>query len=152
MSKEVQAAEIDREMEEFVSDMIDTMHFHQGVGIAAPQVGRSIRAIVVNPSQERGDEIVLFNPVILDRKGSSTMEEGCLSVPGFQAMVKRAKWVVVAAKDINKRDLKIESEGFLARILQHEIDHIDGLLFFDRVSLLKRAKILKNFKRAVKKT
>ena len=150
-SKVVCLAEIDSIAGRLIVDMIDTMYFYQGVGLAAPQVGSPLKIIIANPSQVKGEEIILFNPTIIAKQGNSSMDEGCLSIPGFTAYVKRASKISVTAIDRDKKRVKIDAEGLLARVLQHEVDHINGILFIDRVSLLKRAGIMKNFKKSLRK-
>lgn len=133
-------AEIDRAL---IRDMIDTMYRAQGVGLAAPQVGVSLQIFVANPIGERGQELVLVNPRIIRRRGAVTEEEGCLSVPGYCAKVRRAKHVMLRAKDLQWRDVEVEASGLLARIFQHEVDHLSGKLYVDRLPFFARRKALK---------
>jgi peptide deformylase len=123
-----------------ISDMLDTMYAAPGVGLAAPQVGVSQRIIVLDVDHENPHKQVykLINPVVTRAEGEVAWEEGCLSVVDFTAEVKRAAKVEVVALDENQNELKIEAEGLLAVALQHEIDHLDGKLFIDRISRLKR--------------
>jgi peptide deformylase len=123
-----------------ISDMLDTMYAAPGVGLAAPQVGVSQRIIVLDVDHENPHKQVykLINPVVTRADGEVVWEEGCLSVVDFTAEVKRAAQVEVVALDENQNELKIEAEGLLAVALQHEIDHLDGKLFIDRISRLKR--------------
>jgi peptide deformylase len=113
-----------------------------GIGLAAPQVGEPVRLIVVDTEwTEEGHErspLVLVNPEILAREGRITWNEGCLSVPDFQAEVERAERVSLRALDLGGSELRIEAEGLRAVCFQHEIDHLDGVLFIDRISRLKR--------------
>jgi peptide deformylase len=123
-----------------ISDMLDTMYAAPGVGLAAPQVGISQRIIVLDVDHDNPHKQIykLINPVITRAEGEVVWEEGCLSVVDFTAEVKRAAQVELVALDDNQKELKIEAEGLLAVALQHEIDHLDGKLFIDRISRLKR--------------
>jgi peptide deformylase len=125
---------------QLISDMLDTMYAAPGVGLAAPQVGVSQRVIVLDVDHENPRKQIykLINPVITHAEGEIVWEEGCLSVVDFTAEVKRAAQVQVVAVDENEREVKIDAEGLLAVALQHEIDHLDGKLFIDRISRLKR--------------
>jgi len=126
----------------FIRDLIDTMYTDDGVGIAAPQVGIKQRIIVVCPEARRGKEKVYLNPEIVSASGSERGIEGCLSVPGITAEVERAARVVVKAEDIEGHPIEIKASGLEARIFQHEIDHLDGILFVDRLGLSERQDIL----------
>jgi peptide deformylase len=125
---------------QLVSDLLDTMYAAPGVGLAAPQVGASKRIVVLDTDHENPGKQVykLINPVIIRAEGEIIWEEGCLSVVDFTAEVRRAAQVEVVALDEKEREIKIEAEGLLAVALQHEIDHLDGKLFIDRISRLKR--------------
>jgi peptide deformylase len=151
---------IDEEIRELVRDMGETMSLESGVGLAAPQVGVNKRILVYNaraaePEDDGTEEKItaLINPEILEASGSYLSEnEGCLSVVDFRADVKRYETVRVRARDMDGRDLEFEARGLAAVIMQHEIDHLDGILFIDRISSLKRAmykkRILKQIKEA----
>lgn len=131
-----------------VSDMFDTMYFANGVGLAAPQVGIAKRIIVCNPTGKKADELALVNPVIVERKGRRIKEcEGCLSIPAVSEEVSRFSAVKVTAKDLEWRDVDVETDGLLARILNHEIDHLDGILFIDRIGFIKRKILLAKYKK-----
>ena len=123
-----------------IDDMLETMYAAPGVGLAAPQVGSSQRIIVMDVDHENPQKLVykLINPIITRAEGEIVWEEGCLSVVDFTAEVRRAAQVEVVVLDENEKELKIEAEGLLAVALQHEIDHLDGKLFIDRISRLKR--------------
>ena len=125
---------------QLIDDMLDTMYAAPGVGLAAPQVGALERIIVMDVDHENPHKQIykLINPVITRAEGELLWEEGCLSVVDFTAEVKRAAQVEVVALDENEKEFKIEAEGLLAVALQHEIDHLDGKLFIDRISRLKR--------------
>ncbi len=115
-----------------VTDMFDTMYKADGVGLAGPQVGILKRLFVVDCGDEFGGPRVFINPEIISREGSQTGEEGCLSVPGKHATVTRAMKVTVKAQDINMNEFTLEAEDFLARAIQHEYDHLDGILYVDK--------------------
>ena len=123
-----------------IDDMLDTMYAAPGVGLAAPQVGHSQRIIVLDIDHENPGKQVhkLINPIISRAEGEVIWEEGCLSVVDFTAEVRRAAQVEVVATDENEKEIRIATEGLLAVALQHEIDHLDGKLFIDRISRLKR--------------
>ena len=134
---------------EFIENMVDTMYAAPGVGLAAPQVGLSRRIIVVDTDhEERGKHLLkLVNPVICVAEGEVVTEEGCLSVTDYTAEVKRAETVEVVGLDENGQEIRIETDGFLAVVLQHEIDHLDGKLFIDRISRLKRELYVRKIKK-----
>jgi len=125
---------------QLVSDLLETMYAAPGVGLAAPQVGAAERIVVLDVDPENPGKQVfkLINPAILRAEGEVVWEEGCLSVVDFTAEVRRAAQVEVVAFDENEKEIKIAAEGLLAVALQHEIDHLDGKLFIDRISRLKR--------------
>lgn len=133
--------ELDATYGELVNDMIETMHRHRGIGLAAPQIGVSERVIVLDRDPEgvygRGGFAVI-NPVILHREGEDEMEEGCLSIPEARDVVRRALKVVVSGIDLDGKEVRFEAEGLLAKVFQHEIDHINGLLFIDHLGPLQR--------------
>jgi peptide deformylase len=129
-----------------VADMIDTMYDEVGIGLAAPQVGTSLRLIVVGDDETRAAR-VLVNPVIAEAGGEVTAEEGCLSIPGIFAPVTRAAWVAVDARDLDGQPLTMKGHGLLARVLQHEIDHLDGVLFIDRLDPVTRDRIKRKIKK-----
>ena len=126
-----------------IDDMIETMHAAPGIGLAAPQVGEPLRLFVVDLSVGRSPEAVqvFINPEIVERDGMQLEEEGCLSVPGFVATVLRPRRVVVRALDREGRLRTVEGTGLLARALQHEMDHLDGVLYVQRLRSLQRAAI-----------
>ncbi len=130
----------DEPLRELVGEMIETMREHDGVGLAAPQVGKSIRCVVIDPAKEGCGPIVLINPEFTFKSEETVLhEEGCLSFPDLHVDVVRHKIVSVKAFDENGKEFVIEkAEDILARALQHEIDHLDGLFIIDHISLLKR--------------
>ena len=122
---------VDGSIHRLIGDMIETMHAAPGVGLAAPQVGIPLRVIVIGlPEQE---DIALVNPQIVRRKGERVVNEGCLSVPGYIGQLKRAESVTVKGRDRNGREVRIKAEELLAQALEHEIDHINGILYIDRL-------------------
>ena len=126
-----------------IADMFDTMHHARGIGLAAPQVGRTERLAVVELDGER---LVLINPEIVERAGRAKGEEGCLSIPDIYADVERPKSVTVRALDEQMHPYEREATELLARCIQHEIDHLDGKLFLDYLSVLKRTAALAKWK------
>jgi len=131
---------IDDEVRDLARGMTELMHEKKGIGLAANQVGELRRVIVVNPTTERGSEMVLLNPVVVSASGRITGEEGCLSVPGVYAEIERCARVQVRALDLEGRPLEIEGSGLLAVVLQHEIDHLDGILFLMRMTPADRTR------------
>jgi len=138
--------EVTPEVRSTIADMTETMYDEVGIGLAAPQVGVSLRLIVVADEEGRGVQ-ALLNPAIVDRGGETTGEEGCLSIPGVFAPVTRSAWVKVEAQDANGRSLALRATGLRARVLQHEIDHLDGVLFIDRVDPVTRDRIKRKIKK-----
>lgn len=142
--------DVDDDIRQLVDDLTETMYDARGVGLAAPQVGVTKRITVIDtsdPDEPGGDRHVLINPEILEREGSMTWEEGCLSFPGLYEEVERAEWVRVEATNRDGERYEIEGEGLLAVVLQHEIDHLDGVLFLERMSPLKRRMARKDYKK-----
>lgn len=144
------------EIKQLIADMFETMYDAEGVGLAAPQVGVTKRIIVVDcgtrekempPPLEPVNPYAIVNPEILARDGTITWEEGCLSVPGYTDEVERACKVVVKGLDREGKEIRIEAEGLLAVCLQHEIDHLEGVLFVDRLSRLKQSMVKKKLKK-----
>ncbi|MGQ9916347.1 MAG: peptide deformylase [Bryobacteraceae bacterium] len=144
--------EFDGELRQLAADMFETMYANKGVGLAAPQVGVSRRLAVIDPSagEEESAKLVLVNPEILVKEGTQIGEEGCLSIPGFREDVKRAWRVRVRAQDLDGNFFETEGEELLARAIQHEIDHLDGILFLQHLSLLKRDLIKRKIRKLVK--
>lgn len=143
---------VDRDLDRLIEDMVETMHAAPGVGLAANQVGVPLQLAVIDLSS-REDEgqrhplIVIINPEILSMEGSVIEEEGCLSIPDYAEKVKRAARVRVRALDRSGKPFEIEAEGLLAKAFQHEIDHLNGLLFVDRLSSLKKGLFKRKFKK-----
>jgi peptide deformylase len=123
---------IDGSIRKLISDMIETMHsVPERVGLAAPQVGVSLRVIVIGLPE--AEDIAIVNPKIVRRRGERLINEGCLSVPGYFGQVKRAESVTVKGRDQNGKEIRIKAEGLLAQALEHEIDHINGVLYLDHL-------------------
>src|SRR5512142_1341459 len=141
-------AQVDADTRRLIQDMFDTMYEADGVGLAAPQVGVSQRVIVVDPHEQDVKPFGLVNPIIVESTSDVERgEEGCLSIPGLKDIVERPAAVVVEGLDADGQPLRIEAEGLLARVLQHEVDHLDGVLFIDRVSPLKRKMLLNRWQK-----
>jgi len=154
-SKPVQT--ISAELHNLLDDMIEMMYRAKGVGLAAPQVGVNKRVIVLDTTPREDGEvrdrtypdlIVLINPEIISKQGEILYEEGCLSVPGFVADVKRHAEVLVKGLDWDGNSIEVEGTELLSRALQHEIDHLNGVLFFDRLRRLKRELLVKKLNKA----
>src|SRR2546422_10406049 len=138
--------EVTPELRAIIADMTETMYDEVGIGLAATQVGISLRLIVIADEEGRGVQAVL-NPAIVEQGGETTGEEGCLSIPGVFAPVVRSSWVKVEARDVNGQPMAINARGLRARVLQHEIDHLDGVLFIDRVDPVTRDRIKRKIKK-----
>ncbi len=142
----------DGELRQLAADMFETMYANKGIGLAAPQVGVLKRLTVIDPSagEDEAAKLILVNPEILVKEGTQIGEEGCLSIPGFREDVKRAYKVRVRAQDLDGNWFETEGEELLARAIQHEIDHLDGILFLQHLSLLKRDLIKRKIRKLVK--
>lgn len=145
-------AEFDEELRTLAADMFESMYRAQGIGLAAPQIGVSQRITVIDLSNQKnpGDKLVLVNPEILHREGRQHEEEGCLSLPDIRDKVVRAAKVKVKAQDLEGNWFEMEGTELLARAFQHEIDHLDGILFPWRLSALKRDLILRRIRKLQK--
>ncbi len=138
------------DLHQLIEDMVETMNAAPGVGLAANQVGSLHRVFVANPSEDHdpGKLLVVINPALVETQGELVSEEGCLSIPEFRDEVRRARRVLVTGLDRNGRPIQVEGEDLLARIFQHEIDHLNGVLFVDRLSPAKRDILLRKLKKA----
>ncbi len=134
---------VDDEVRRLLDDMLETMYSAPGIGLAAIQVNVPKRAITIDISEHGDQPLCLVNPEILELTGSVETEEGCLSVPGIYESVERADWIRARALDRDGQAIEFEAEGLLAVCVQHEIDHLDGRLFVDHLSQLKRQRIRK---------
>ena len=137
------------ELQELVEGMFECMYRADGIGLAAPQVGEGMRVFVLDVLDEDETRVrrAFVNPVLVEKSGSMTGEEGCLSIPGIRADVKRAARVVVEARDEKGEPFRMEAVGLLARAIQHETDHLDGILFVDRLSAIQRKLVEGKLKR-----
>jgi peptide deformylase len=143
--------EINSEIQHLIDDMVETMYAARGVGLAANQIGVPKRLCVIDVSTNEGQFplIVLINPEIIEKWGSIDEEEGCLSIPEYRAKVKRAEEVLVRGLDRKGKQIEIKGKGLLSRALQHEIDHLDGILFVDRLSPIKRDFFKKRYRKTM---
>ena len=140
----------DEELQDLVRDMFETMYHAEGVGLAAPQIGLSKRVLVVDLRKEEQPEarVALVNPRLVWSSSETEKEyEGCLSIPGLEELVERPSSVRIEGRDPKGNEVVVEADEYFARALQHEIDHLDGVLFLDRVSALKRRMLLKKWKK-----
>jgi peptide deformylase len=147
-------AKIDTEVKKLVADMFETMYAAPGVGLAAVQVGVPTRVVTIDATrgEEEKQPVTLINPEIVWASEETNLEqEGCLSIPEFTDEVERPARVKARFQDLEGRTLEVEAEGLFARVLQHEIDHINGVLFIDRLSKLKRSRVEKKFVKAAKR-
>jgi peptide deformylase len=142
---------LDKYIEELAQNMVQTMYAAPGIGLAAPQINEGKRLITVDLSvgEDSQNLIILINPELISREGEATSEEGCLSVPDINEKVARPYRVIVKGIDLKGKEKTVEAEGLLARVLCHEIDHINGKLFIDHLSLLKKSLIKKKLKKAI---
>ncbi len=129
-------------MQKFFDDMIETMYVEDGVGLAAPQVGVSKQVMIVSPAQKQGEEYVIVNPEIYERSGQEKGPEGCLSFPGISADVVRSKKIYMRYQDRHGKQHDVEALDFFARVIHHEMDHLEGILLIDRVDFSKRNELL----------
>lgn len=125
---------VDGSIRQLISDMLETMRAAPGVGLAAPQVGIPLRVIVIGVPEQA--EICLINPEIVRRKGERLVDEGCLSIPGYTGQLKRSESVTVKGRDPNGKEVRIKADELLAQALEHEIDHINGVLYVDRMETM----------------
>jgi peptide deformylase len=142
---------VNEEVRQLVADLFETMRAAKGVGLAANQVGVARRVAVVDVGEEDPPPIALINPVIIERSDElETAEEGCLSIPDIFGDVERPSRVVVTAMDVEGKAVRLEATGYKARAIQHEIDHLDGILFLDHLSAVKRNLLLSKWKKSRK--
>lgn len=153
IARDVDPREINDSLRVTIKDMIETMIDAPGVGLAAPQVNISKRFVVIDVSSEYPDRppFALINPVIVEKSGRTTFDEGCLSLPDFRETVERAKKVKVEYLDEFGKKQSFEDENFLAIVIQHELDHLDGIVAADRISPMKRMMYLKKLKKREKR-
>jgi peptide deformylase len=141
--------EIDQGLVDFIADMRETMYASHGIGLAAPQVARNIRVMTIDVEPDEGGKrfMHLINPVIVDSHGKTSYEEGCLSFPGLAAEVKRKKQLHVQAYDLSGKLLDFEADGLLAICFQHELDHLNGVTFVDRLSPVQKNLVVRDYLR-----
>jgi peptide deformylase len=125
--------EVNQKVKTLIGDMLDTMYEYSGVGLAAPQVGILKRIVVIDISEEGDEPVILINPTLLESSGEQTAYEGCLSVPGKSGKVTRPDYAKVRAWNENMEEIEVEGEGLMARAICHELDHLDGHLYVERV-------------------
>ena len=142
MKRSVAVSPGDTRLGALVDDLFETMYGYNGVGLAAPQVGVLERVVAIDTRQLPEEKIVLVNPEIVLFEGEEEGEEGCLSLPELYAPVKRAARIKVVAEDVSGGALDFEAEGFFARVIQHEVDHLEGRLFIDRLDIITRHSVL----------
>jgi peptide deformylase len=153
-AKPVQQDDVTPELRELAENMAETMYDEPGIGLAATQVGVSVRLIVMDvdwPDEGERNLRMLLNPEIVHAEGKQVLEEGCLSVPDFTAEVERAAGVTVRGRSLDWEELEFEAEGLEAACFQHEIDHLDGKLFIDRISRLKRNMYVQRRKKQIRR-
>jgi len=134
-----------------VDDMFETMYAAPGVGLAAPQVGVNQQFFILDVSEDRTEPMVFANPKIIHQEGIEEMEEGCLSFPGVYANVKRAQSITCEAQDKEGKTFKVDAEELFAICIQHELDHLNGVLFIDHLSALKRNRLVKKLEKQLKR-
>lgn len=148
-------AEITDEIRALAQDLCEVMYDEPGIGLAAPQLGEAVRMVVVDTEWNQEDAerapLILVNPELSEREGTILWTEGCLSVPDFEADVKRAERVRLRALDLDGKEIDLRAEGLQAVCLQHEIDHLDGMLFIDRISRLKRTRYVQRRKKQLQR-
>jgi peptide deformylase len=142
--------EVNDNIKKLVNNMLETMYAAPGVGLAAPQVGILVRICVVDVSKEQNSSLIMVNPKILLGEDKIFEEEGCLSLPGFFASIKRFDKIIAEYVDLNNKKKEIKAQGFLARAIQHEIDHLDAKIFIDYLPEFKRKSIEREIKRKKK--
>ena len=144
--------EFNEDLKTLVEEMFESMYAAHGIGLAAPQIGLSKRLTVIdiNFKKDPADKLVLINPEIIEREGQQFEEEGCLSLPDIRDKVKRAARVKVRAQNVDGEWFEVEGEELLSRAFQHEIDHLDGVLFIDRLSRLKKDLTVRKIKKLIK--
>lgn len=144
--------QVDGALRALIDDMFETMYDAPGIGLAATQINVHKRLIVIDVSEEKDQPLVLINPEILEKSGEEEMDEGCLSVPGIYEKVQRADRVKIRALDRNGEPFELDADGLLAVCIQHEIDHLDGKLFVDYLSSMKRQRIKKKLEKQLRYT
>ena len=138
----------DDQLTQLADDMLETMYAAPGIGLAATQVDQHIQLVVIDVSEDNDEPLVMVNPEIIEKDGIQKHEEGCLSVPGIYASVKRAEHIKVSYQDLSGETQELEAVGLLAVCIQHELDHLKGIVFLDHLSTLKKKLALKKLEKA----
>lgn len=150
MAKPIAETAINDKLRDTIEAMFTAMYEAQGGGLAATQVGLDMRIFIMDGSEKKDNPIVAINPEILEQKGEIYEEEGCLSFPGVSAKVNRAEWIKMTALNISGERYELETDGYLGRCIQHELDHLNGITYFDHLSPLKRAIIEKKYRKLLR--
>ncbi len=137
----------DKDLDNFIKDMFETMYLAPGIGLAATQVDVHKKVVVIDISEDKKEPLCLINPKIIEKDGIQVYEEGCLSVPGIYAKVKRANEIKAIAQDKTGKEFEIKADGLLAVCIQHELDHLQGIVFLDHLSPLKRKMAMKKLEK-----
>jgi len=150
--KSTPVTRFDEEIKTLAEDMLETMYAAPGIGLAAAQVGVNLRLLVIDITggEEQGHQIIFTNPELTEQEGIEEAEEGCLSIPGFTAMIERPSKVHVVGQDLEGNPQELDAEGILARAVCHEIDHLDGILYLDHASVLKRDLIKRKIRKLIR--
>ena len=150
--KSTPVTRFDEEIRTLAEDLLETMYAAPGIGLAAAQVGVNLRLMVIDITggEEQGHQIIFTNPELTEQEGNQEAEEGCLSIPGFIAVVERPSKIHVVGQDLEGNPQELDAEGLLARVVCHEIDHLDGILYLDRASVLKRDLIKRKIKKLIR--
>lgn len=151
-TKALPVTDVNASVRKLLDDMLETMYAAPGVGLAATQVNVTKRIVTIDVSEEQNQPLCLINPEIIDRRGEAVMEEGCLSVPGIYEPVERFEWIKVRALDRDGQIFEMEADKLLGVCIQHEIDHLEGKLFVDYLSEVKRLRIRKQMEKVRRKT
>lgn len=140
------------DLKSLVNDMYETLYDAPGIGLAAPQIGVNQRVVVIDltAGEEKGHQVVLINPQVVGEGGLQKEEEGCLSLPGLQAVVERPAWVRVSAQDLDGKIFEIEGEDLLARALSHEIDHLYGVLYIEKLPFIRKDLMKRKIRKLIK--
>ncbi len=151
-TKSTPITRFDKEIKTLAEDMLETMYAAPGIGLAAAQVGVNLRLMVIDITggEEQGHQIIFTNPEISEQEGIEEAEEGCLSIPGFTAMIERPSKVHVVGQDLEGNPQELDAEGILARAVCHEIDHLDGILYLDHASVLRRDLIKRKIRKLIR--
>lgn len=142
---------INSKVHNIIDNMIETMHQEEGIGLAATQVDIQLQIVVISKLDQKKDNLILINPKIIEKKGSISIEEGCLSIPEYRAFVPRSNYIKVQALNSHGNNIEIEANSLLSICIQHEVDHLQGKLFIDYLSELKKSRIQKKIKKINKR-